>query len=189
MLGISTLFGFGACDICKKIPLSVAVDLSKKGTVYETDFQAPWNIWGSLVQFNIGFRTEDIKISQAISTGYRGHDLIPKRENQYFKLKVTLTPLGWASDAIDVVWEMGEWDWDSKRWLSRKEKHYSQGEKIEEVVSIPLYGGDKGSVKILMIADLQRLRNYHVRIESLEDVELPKGVSTDFTINRFSRKH
>jgi len=189
MLGISTLFGFGACDICKKIPLSVAVDLSKKGTVYETDFQAPWNIWGSLVQFNIGFRTEDIKISQAIGTGYRGRNLIPKKENQYFKLKITLTPLGWASDEIDVVLEQGEWDWDSKKWLNRKEKHYSQGEKIEEIVSVPLYGGDKGTVKILMLADLQRLRNYHVRIESLEDVELPKGVSTDFKINRFSRKH
>ncbi|MGE4512122.1 MAG: hypothetical protein AB7D43_13585, partial [Sulfurimonadaceae bacterium] len=82
-------------------------------------------------------------------------------------------------------WEMGEWDWDSKRWLNRKEKHYSQGEKIEEVVSVPLYGGGD----ILMLADLQRLRNYHVRIESLEDVELPKGVSTNFKINRFSRKH
>jgi hypothetical protein len=210
ILGVSTLFGFGACDTCKKVPLTVAVDLSKKGTVYETDFQAPWNIWGSLVQFNIGvgyFVNADITalsqltkeqqilflqltkeqqmISDAIRTGYIGHNLIPKRENQYFKLKVTLTPLGWASDEIDVVWEMGEWDWDSKRWLNRKEKHYSQGEKIEEVVSVPLYGGGD----ILMLADLQRLRNYHVRIESLEDVELPKGVSTNFKINRFSRKH
>lgn len=195
ILGISTLFGFGACDTCKKVPLSVAVDLSKKGTVYETDFQAPWNIWGSLVEFYILVRTpaarfasdEENMISDAIRTGYRGHDLIPKRENQYFKLKVTLTPLGWASDEIDVVWEMGEWDWDSKKWLNRKEKHYSQGEKIEEVVSVPLYGGGYG--KTIMLADLQRLRNYHVRIESLEDVELPKGVSTDFMINRFSRKH
>ena len=36
-----------------KVPFSLEVDLSKKGTVYETDFQAPWNMWGTEVMFNL----------------------------------------------------------------------------------------------------------------------------------------
>ena len=167
-------FGLSANEM--KVPFSVPLDFSKKGTVYETDFQAPWNIWGSLVEFyiltNIAWKTtssEEYKIYRYI---YEGH---PQEINSYFKLKVTLIPLGWASNDI-TVW-IGE--------LPRKE--FKDGEKIEFEVSVPLYG--KGFGKTIMIADLQRLRNYHIRVESLDNVELPKGVLTKFKINRYSTKH
>ncbi|MDD5053521.1 MAG: hypothetical protein PHO27_12370 [Sulfuricurvum sp.] len=197
LLSASALFGFGECDTCAKVPLSVPVDFSKKGTVYETDFQAPWNIWGSLVSFELSvsyffnsnitsysqLTSEQEEIDSAIRTGYMGSILIPKRENQYFKIKITLTPLGWASDDLTVISNL------NNGWLHRKENHFTKGQKIEEIVFVPLYGGDLGTGKMFVIADLQRLRNYHVRIESLEDVKLPKGVSTRFIINRFSSKH
>lgn len=184
LLSASALFGFGGCDTCEKVPLEVPVDFSKKGTVYETDFQAPSNIWGSLVGFYILVRipdarfasNEENKIRDYISNGH------PQNLTPYFKVKITLIPLGWASDDVTVIL-------NSKDWHNRKEKHYAKEQKIEEIVSAPLYGGDIGTGKTLMIADLQRLRNYHVRVEILEDVELPKGVSTHFMINRFSTKH
>lgn len=199
MLSVSALFGFGECEKCAKVPFSVLADFSKKGTVYETDFQAPWNIWGSLVGFYIGasyFFNSDIKsfsqltkeqemISDFISgSATLQHPLYKEimSKNQYFKIKITLTPLDLASEEVKVIL-------DSKEWSERKEKNYTKGQKIEEIVLIPLYGGNKGSYKTIIIADLQRLRNYHVRVESMEDVELPKGVSTGFMINRFSTKH
>ena len=185
LVSASALFGLGECDTCAKVPLAVSVNFSKKGMVYETDFQAPWNMWGSLVEFYIGIRTPDArfasneenKMSDYILNGH------PQKTTPYFKVKITLTPLGWASDDITVISNL------NKGWLNRKEKHYYQDQKIEEIISIPLYGGDLGTGKTFVIADLQRLRNYHVRVESLEDVELPKGVSTSFIINRFSTKH
>ena len=182
MLSISTLFGFGACDTCKKLSISVPVDFSKKETVYETDFQAPWNIWGSHIQFNILVSTpsarfasdEEKKIKMYIRNGH------PKNATSYFKIKITLIPLGLASNEVKVIL-------NSEKWVNRKEKYYGKGQKIEEIVSVPLYG--EGYRKVIMIADLQRLRNYHVRVEVLEDVELPKGVYTLFSINRASSKH
>lgn len=192
LLSLLTTFGFGRCDTCVKVPFKIPVDFSKKGTVYETDFKAPWNIWGSLVSFRlmVGFdksysllNEEEECISGAIWTGYKGRSLIPEEEIPYFKIKITLTPLGWASDNVTVISNL------NNGWSSRREKYYTKGQKIEEIVSVPLYGGEKGHAKTIIIADLQRLRNYHVRVESLEDVELPKGVSTDFNINRFSAKH
>lgn len=191
LLSASALFGFGECDTCVKVPLSAPVDFSKKGTVYETDFQAPWNIWGSLVSFelmvgyfksNKDFTEEEKTIDGAIVTGYIGNSLVPKEKTPFFKLKITLTPLGSASDDITLIL-------NAKSWNNRKEKYYSKGQKVEEIVLVPLYGGDLGPKKTIVIADLQRLRNYHVRVESIEDVELPKGVSTSFMINRFSTKH
>lgn len=191
LLGASALFGFGECDTCATVPMSVPVDFSKKGTVYETDFQAPWNIWGSLVSFelvvgyfksNREFTEGEKTIHGAIITGYIGNSLVPKEKTPFFKLKITLTPLGLASDDVTLIL-------NGRSWNNRKEKYYSKGQKIEEIVLVPLYGGDLGPKKTIVIADLQRLRNYHVRVESLEDVELPKGVSTDFSINRFSSKH
>jgi len=188
ILAASALFGFGECEKCAKVPLTVPVDFSKKGTVYETSFQAPWNIWGSLVSFGLGasyeinskLTQEQEKIYYSIRTGHRGNFLIPKEENQYFKLRVTLTPLGWASDDVMITFvETGIYT----------DKFYTKGQKIEKIVSIPLYGGDIGYGKVFMIADLQRLRNYHIRVESLEDVELPKGVYTSFIINRYDTKH
>lgn len=192
LLSTLALFGFGECDTCVEVPFSVPVDLSKKGTVYETDFQAPWNIWGSLVSFELIFHfykpygklTEEEKnIYGAIWTGYKGHSLIPQEEIPYFKIKITLIPLGWASDNVTVISNL------NNGRPSRREKDYTKGQKIEEVVTIPLFGGEKGHAKSIIIADLQRLRNYHIRVESLEDVELPQGVSTKFYINRFSSKH
>ncbi len=182
MLSISTLFGFGACDTCKKLPISVPVDFSKKGTVYETDFQAPWNIWGSLIQFDIGVYTPDARsatdeVEKVIRYIWNGH---PEDITPYFKVKITLIPLGWASDDIKVIL-------NSSDWVNRKEKYYTKGQKIEEIVSLPLYGG--GTLKVIMMADLQRLRNYHVKVEVLEDIELPKSVHTSFDINRASSKH
>lgn len=199
LLSASALFGFGGCEKCAKVPMTVPVDFSKKGTVYETDFQAPSNIWGSLVGFYMGasyFINSNIKsssqltkeqemISDFISGSATSYHPLYKEimsKNKYFKVKITLTPLGLASDDMTVIL-------NSKEWRNRKEKHYTKGQKIEETVLVPLYGGDKGSYKTIIIADLQRLRNYHVRVESMEDVELPKGVSTDFNINRFSTKH
>jgi hypothetical protein len=188
------LFGFGECDTCVGVPFSVPVDLSKKGTVYETDFYAPWNIWGSLVEFYIGanyFINSNIKSysqltkeQEAISNSiFHGLPQKSEKDIPYFKIKITLTPLGWASDNVTVMSNL------NNGWSDRKEKEYTKGQKIEEVVTIPLFGGEKGHAKTLIIADLQRLRNYHVRVESLEDVELPQGVSTEFYINRFSAKH
>jgi hypothetical protein len=192
LLSALVLFGFGKCDTCVEVPFKVPVDFSKKGTVYETDFQAPWNIWGSLVSFQLilhyskpygKLTKEEEDVDNTIRTGYIGNSLIPKEKNPYFKIKITLTPLGWASDNVTVVSNL------NNGWPSRKEKHYTKGQKIEEIVSVPLYGGYYGYAKTLIIADLQRLRNYHVRVESLEDVELPKGIHMNFYINRFSSKH
>ena len=70
-----------------------------------------------------------------------------------------------------------------------QKKEYKDDEKIEFIILIPLYGGESDYSKAIMIADLQRLRNYHIKVESLEDVELPTGVKTSFAINRFSTKH
>ncbi|MFA5453971.1 MAG: hypothetical protein WC272_01480 [Sulfurimonas sp.] len=192
VLAVLAMFSFSGCDEeYAKVPFSVPVDFSKKGTVYETNFQAPWNVWslkGSPVQLYIGMRTPDYRtgtdeekrINNYIRTGvYRDADgkLIPTLETPYFKLKVTFTPLGWASDEVTI--------WTGAYFESKATKHeFKDGKKIEFVVSVPLYGGEK----IIMIADLQRLRNYHIRIESLEDVELPQNVSTVFDINRIARK-
>ncbi|MCK9372541.1 MAG: hypothetical protein M0P91_05040 [Sulfuricurvum sp.] len=182
LLSASALFGFGGCDTCNKVPLEVPVDFSKKGTVYETDFQAPWNIWGSLVSFELTIHTPsafiasdvDDKIKDYIRNGH------PQNTTPYFKVKITLTPLRWASDDVTVIL-------NSEKWSHRQEKHYTKGQIIEEIISVPLYGDGYG--KTLILSDLQRLRNYHVRVESMEDVELPKGVTTHFMINRFSTKH
>ncbi|OHD98158.1 MAG: hypothetical protein A3E21_05220 [Sulfurimonas sp. RIFCSPHIGHO2_12_FULL_36_9] len=186
MLSALTLFGSDADgEKYQKVPLTVPVDFSKKGTVYETDFQAPWNIWGPLVGFYIfagidwdTSSSEEYKINGYI---FRGH---PQKITPYFKVKITLTPLGWASNDV-TVWTRLIPNTDFVSEDSKKE--FKDGEKIELVVSAPLYGGGYG--KTLMIADLQRLRNYHVRVESLEDVELPKGVSINFHINRYDTKH
>ncbi len=85
-----------------------------------------------------------------------------------------------ASDDIEVIL-------NSSDWVNRKEKYYTKG-TIEEIVSLPLCGGGT-NLRVIMIADLQRLRNYHVKVEVLEDIELPKGVHTSFDINTASSKH
>lgn len=200
-----------------KVPFQVEVDLSKKGTVYETDFKTSINIWSTLfapfeysvdcfLTVRVGSERsvskftprgeqyythtdEEQALDYSLDSGKKkGNTPISKEENPYFKLKVTLTPLGWASNKIEVStlnydyprlftrvnknydWMLWEIDW------IRKE--YKNDEKIEFEISIPLYGGGraKNGQKTIMIADLQRLRNYHIRVESLEDVELPKDV-------------
>lgn len=203
-------FGLSANEM--KVPFSVPVDFSKKGTVYETDFQASWNMWGSLISFNLminyfdelGYTNtrlteEQWKIRGSISHGMRNDIPIPKKEQQYFKLKVTLIPLGWASNNITIKtldysqesWTKYklpyEWVLEKNVWLK---KEYKDDKKIEFIVSIPLYGGDCDSGdKRIMIADLQRFRNYHIKVESLEDVELPKDIKIKLDINRYSTKH
>lgn len=187
-LAILAMFGFSGCnEEYAKVPFSVPVDFSNKGTVYETNFQAPWNIWGSWVKFALVARYErDIELTDeqrsifyAIGSGKRDNIPIPKEENKYFKFKVTLTPLGWASNNVIIL--TGHY-YDSK--VIRHE--FKDGEKIEFVVSVPLYGW--GTTKNIMAADLQRLRNYHIRVESLEDIELPKDLILEFGINRNSTK-
>ncbi|MCK9546572.1 MAG: hypothetical protein M0Q25_07680 [Sulfurospirillaceae bacterium] len=180
-----------------KVPFSVEVDFSKKGTVYETDFKAPWNIWGSEVEFyiylGINWISSDSKegrIYDYIRTGVLREEgengkKIPTEETPYFKLKVTLTPLGRASDNVIISSPDYSKIELSQKYVWRKRQHKDEG-KIEFTIDIPLYGGDTS--KELMIADLQRLRNYHIRVESLEDVELPDGVYIGFVINRHSRK-
>jgi hypothetical protein len=204
-------FGLNANEM--KVPSDVEIDFSKKGTVYETDFQAPWNIWGSLVSFNLivyyfnergnthtELTEEENQIADSIMYGKRNDIPIPKEENQYFKLKVTLTPLGWASNDIAITtidYSKEGWNKDESKfgWIIHgkdtwQKKEYKDDEKIEFIISIPLYGGSINFyLKLIMIADLQRLRNYHIRVESLEDVELPKDIKTKFDINRESTKH
>ena len=194
-----------------KVPFSVEVDFSKKGTVYETDFKAPWNIWGSVVAFSLVIthvaqdkryfsRTkEEESLLRYIRFGNRLGTKLPEglKDNQYFKLKVTLTPLGWASNEIRVhtidysKTNRGEgqfgWMYEDGTWTR---KMYQKDEKIEFIIDIPLYDGVGGrGGKYIMLADLQRLRNYHIRVESLEDVELPEGLKIRFAIERHSRKH
>ncbi|NLM99455.1 MAG: hypothetical protein GX170_05470 [Campylobacteraceae bacterium] len=191
-----------------KVPFSVEVDFSKKGTVYETDFKAPWNIWGSVVHFSLYVSyfkiytqktEEEGEIDDYIDFGSRGMGRLPEglKDNQYFKLKVTLTPLGWASSEIRVHTidyskiNRGKtkfsWLYEDGTWTR---KMYQKDEKIEFIIDIPLYDGVSGrGGKYIMLADLQRLRNYHIRVESLEDVELPEGIKIRFAIERNSRKH
>lgn len=186
VLAVLAMFSFSRCDEkYAKVPFTVPVDFSKKGTVYETNFQAPWNIWGSLVGFYIGAHShwdstydEGNKINDYIRNGH------PQKNTLYFKVKITLTPIGWASDDMTVWTRLVP----STSFVSEdSKKEFKDGEKMELVVSVPLYGG--GYDKTLMIADLQRLRNYNIRVESLEDVELPKSVFIDFSINKKSRKY
>lgn len=183
------------CNALAKVPswqvLKVPVDFSKKGTVFETDFQAPWNIWGS----DIGFFLIPIinnkkirgyqQIENYIDSGYE-HDgdgyLKPPENSLNFKIKITLTPLGWASENVTITLD------------NRQNKHYIKGQKIEEIVSVPLYGKTpivvrRFDYKTLMIADLQRLRHYHIRVESLQDIEIPSFVSTVFYIESIDTKH
>lgn len=211
-LALIAMFGFSGChENYKKVPFSVEVDFSKKGTVYETDFMAPWNMWGSEVYFsliinyfdalgytNTRLNEEQWELKGSINHGLRNGIPIPKEEQQYFKLKVTLTPLGWESDNIEIKtidYSKEAWIKDDYKWFYEKNnqiiKEFKNSEKIEFIVSIPLYGGKEPNQgdKTIMIADLQRLRNYHIRVESLEDVELPKDVKTKFDINRYSTKH
>ena len=191
MLSISILFGFGACDTCKKLPICVSVDFSKKGTVYETDFQVPWNIWGSNIGFfivpkmDIKDANTHSKIYEDINTGYK-HDgdgyLKPPKHIPYFKVKITLTPLGWASHDVVILYS------------NRKEKIFTKKDSIEIIASVPLYGSTPIVInwfdhKTIMIADLQRLRNYHVKIETLETVEIPSFINTKFCIRSTDRKH
>ncbi len=203
----------------KKVPFDVPVDFSKKGTVYETDFQAPWNIWGSLVSFNLFFTCnpsipkyatngslyymcteEEKQIKYSIDFATRDGKLIPKEENQYFKLKVTLTPLGWASNNVEIVTIdylkaefSGRIDGTQFSWLYKKgiwqKKEYKDDKKIEFTISIPLYGGHNDGGKTIMVADLQRLSKYHIKVESLEDVEVPDGINIGFRIEKSSTKH
>ncbi|WP_310442200.1 hypothetical protein [Sulfurimonas sp.] len=211
MLSALTLFGSDADgEKYQKVPFTVPVDFSKKGTVYETDFQAPWNIWGSEVIFGLlvnsnwwdtPLDSEERKVNTSLDFASRDEKLIPKEKQQYFKFKVTLTPLGWASNHIEIrtidylkAQFSGRTDGTQYDWMYNQKdiwqkKEYKDGEKIEFITKVPLYGGDNGmGGKTIMIADLQRLRNYHIRVESLENVELPKGVAIKFDINRYSRK-
>ena len=198
VLVILLMLGFNGCnEEYSKVPFSVPIDFSKKGTVYETNFKAPWNIWGSDIEFllgasyfinsNLNSYSQLTKEQDMIDSFIRGsatqHHPSHKEmmsKNRYFKIKITLTPLGIASNDISV---------STFSYGTRKHIPYVKGKKIEEVVVVPLYRAHKGPPKIIMIADLQRLRNYNIRVESLENVEIPKGVNTDFTIKRFNRKH
>lgn len=195
VLAVLAMFSFSKCDEeYAKVPSSVPVDFSKKGTVYETNFKAPWNIWGSNIGFFIvpNMSNKDMEkhkhIYDYISTGYE-HDgdgyIKPPENTPYFKVKITLTPLGWASHEVPIMISQSG---------SRKEKLYTKGQVIEEIVSIPLYGKTPIVInwykyKTIMVADLQRLRNYHVRVESLEDVEVPSFVHTELCIRAVDRKH
>ncbi|MCG3664424.1 hypothetical protein L5F09_01520 [Aliarcobacter butzleri] len=192
----------------KKVPFYVPVDFSKKGTVYETDFKTPWNIWGSTISFHLyityfkrytQMTEEERQIDSYIQYGNRNGKTLPEglKDNQYFKLKATLTPLGWASNKIKVSTvdyskiSIGETNFS---WMHKdgtwKRKMYQDDEKIEFIINIPLYDGYTGTGgKYIMLADLQRLRNYHIKVESLEDVELPEGVTTKFAIDGHSTKH
>ncbi len=168
-------FGLSANEM--KVPFSVPVDFSKKGTIYETDFKTSMNPFGSEVSFQlfpeidwVSSNSEEYKISRYI---FEGH---PQKITSYFKIKITLIPLGWASNDITI-------------WIKKVKKEFTKGQRIEEIVSVPLYGG--GFSKTLMIADLQRLRNYHIKVESLEDVELPTTdcLHIKFAIEEYSAKH
>lgn len=215
------LLPFGLYANEMKVPFSLEVDLSKKGTVYETDFQAPWNMWGTEVMFNLiiclsskesipsfihngqqyyEHTEEEKKLQGSLDFGAREGIPIPKEEQQYFKLKVTLTPLGWASNNVEIQTinylkervneSTNHYDWLFFKKDVWQKKEYKNDEKIEFVILIPLYGGESGmGGKTIMIADLQRLVNYHIKVESLEEVELPKDVKTSFAINRYSSKH
>lgn len=182
-----------------KLPLAVPVDFSKKGTVYETNFQAPWNSWGSEVNFDlvVGYFSGYKKLTeeqQQIDVFLRMSELEEDpcykdmmAKNKYFKLKVTLSPLGLASDDV-TIW--AHRISDNKSVSEDPRKELTDGKKIEFVVFLPLYGGNNGwGGKTIMIADLQRLRNYHIRVESLEDVELPNGVKTGINIDNHNTKH
>lgn len=198
---VLAMFGFSGCgEEYTKVPFSVPVDFSKKGTVYETNFKTTFNPFGSEVGFYVysshvsqkkkySERTEDEKaINYYLRTGVlydENNRVIPTEETPYFKLKVTLTPLGWASNNITI--RIADY---SKAGYGKnaiwQEKEYKNGEKIEFITTLQLYSNS--SDKTFMIADLQRLRNYHIRVESLEDIELPDGVYIGFAIEEYSRK-
>ncbi|WP_162984599.1 hypothetical protein [Poseidonibacter antarcticus] len=187
------MFSFSWCDEkYRKLPLNVNVDFSKKETVYEIDFQAPLNFWGSKVNFELWIDNgikysketkEEKRISDYINKGISSDNLINKIKNQYFKFKITLIPLGWASTNIDIlIPDYNLQKWNKIEFINRK--------KNEFILSIPLYGRIRNyHNKQIMTADLQRLRNYHIRIESLENVTIPKGMKTGLKIKNYNRKH
>lgn len=108
----------------------------------------------------------------------KNYQPISPEKNQYYKFKITLTPLGWASKKI-------------KYGTYSKKLNINTKDKIEEIVTIPLYGGSytHSSSTYIMSAELQQYRSYHVKIESLQDVQLPKYFITRFEINEGSGKH
>ncbi len=161
------------------IPNTSDLDFSKKGTTYETEFIVPVNIFGSWIYFDFavyaqrGHKEETNIESEKIRTGKdENYKPIPPEKNQYFKFKITLTPLGWASKEIEY-------------WTPSKKRNTNTKDKIEEIVILPLYD----SPDLIMSAELQQYRSYHVKIESLQDVQLPKYFKTRFEIEEGSTKH
>ncbi|WP_419774377.1 hypothetical protein [Halarcobacter sp.] len=188
LIAILSIFFFSACNSeSEKLPILTYVDFSKKGTIYETDFTVPFNIWGSNVAFTLfpdgkDYSKEYTKEQEDIF--YKMRYLKPIKETPYFKVKITLKPLFKSySDTEIIVGKNGKFE----------TKVYKRNETIEEIVSLPLYGrhliNSRGSDKALIIADLQRFRSYHVKIEVLEDAKIPEFVKTKFGIESKSRKH
>lgn len=186
-----TLFSLASFSFCssdyKKLPILVPMDFSKKGTVYETDFKVPFNIWGSKVAFTLFPGGKDYSKEYSKEQNdifYKMRSLEPIKKTPYFKVKITLKPLFKSFFNTEIyVGKNGKIE----------TKIYKSDEIIEEIVLLPLYGShainSRGSDKALIIADLQRLRTYHVKIEILEDVKIPKFIKTKFGIENKSRKH
>lgn len=184
LIAILSIFFFSGCNSeSEKLPILTYVDFSKKGTIYETDFTVPFNIWGSNVAFTLFTTGEDFPIGHNEEQNkifMKTLFLKPIKETPYFKVKITLKPLFKSYSETPVL-------------IGRKEKKeikiYKKNETIEEIVSLPLYGKHTLSDKALIIADLQRFRSYHVKIEVLEDAKIPEFVKTKFGIEMYDTKH
>ncbi|WP_419774376.1 hypothetical protein [Halarcobacter sp.] len=184
LIAILSIFFFSGCNSeSEKLPILTYVDFSKKGTIYETDFTVPFNIWGSNVAFTLFTTGEDFPIGHNEEQNkifMKTLFLKPIKETPYFKVKITLKPLFKSySNTEIIIGKNGKIE----------TKVYKRNETIEEIVSLPLYGRHTLSDKALIIADLQRFKRYHVKIEVLEDAKIPEFVKTKFGIEMYDTKH
>lgn len=187
-----------------KYPIKVPFAVEKAGTVYETNFTAPYwfNLGSRLTEISIGFvetiperfasdltarsnssldegdrfyMTIEQLVGVVFSYGSSTKEPVMSYPGTEFIVKLTLTPISNLSRPI--VYDTGHYNGHRKKALNSKE------DSLSLVVNMADFGHASslfrgGRVKVLAYVDLEMGESYHVSVESLNDVPLPQGFET-----------
>ncbi len=172
--------------------VSVPFDVSKAGTVYETDIKIPYT-GKDRYQFSIDFTETNLERAKQDRESYRSskrkaRNTLSKITGEYsfianrkckrdvmrvrgakIMLKLTVTPLTKTSKPMD--YSLGGYYFTCRNKLS------SSQESIEVVLDMSEYHGEE-----IIYAGLELGASYHVKLENLNNVAIPQGISTDFVI-------
>ena len=188
-----------------KYPIKVPFAVEKAGTVYETNFTAPYwfNLGSRLTEISIGFvdmvpgrldadleaysraiiddgiHDKFTTIQRLLGVKFSKSSGIEKPVMTYsgaeFVVRLTLTPHNNVGNSI--IYDTGHYNGRRKRTLETPET------PLVLIANMVEYGPEAslfrdGQVKILAYADLEMGGSYHLRVESLNDVPLPEGFET-----------